>query len=177
MSLLFNTLSRFVIPFHPRNKACLVDAVLCLVTLLCPTLCDPMDCSLPGSSVYGDSPGKKTWVGWHFLLQGIFPTQGSNPGLLYCRWILCHLSHQGSLYTTEEEIQIRREIWILGWIHHGRPAHSYQKCPEDTFFMTTASNKFVTGALKSLKSTKVFSGGQIIVGAAATELETYMQWR
>ena len=40
----------------------------------CPTLCDPMDCSLPGSSVHGDSPGKNTGVGSHALLQGIFPT-------------------------------------------------------------------------------------------------------
>ena len=32
----------------------------------------------------------------HSLLQGIFLTQGSNPGLLHCRQILCHLSHQGS---------------------------------------------------------------------------------
>ena len=40
-----------------------------------------MDCSMPGSSVHGDSPGKNTGVGCHFLLQGIFPTQGSNPGL------------------------------------------------------------------------------------------------
>ena len=42
------------------------------------------------------SPGKNTGVGCHFLLQGIFPTQGSNPGLPYCRKILYHLSHQGS---------------------------------------------------------------------------------
>ena len=35
-------------------------------------------------------------MGSHSLLQGIFPTQGSNPGLLHCRWILYHLSHQGS---------------------------------------------------------------------------------
>ena len=35
-----------------------------------------------------DSPGKNTGVGCHFLLQGIFPTQGSNPGLLHCRQIL-----------------------------------------------------------------------------------------
>ena len=35
-------------------------------------------------------------VGCHSLLEGIFPTQGSNPGLLHCRWILYHLSHQGS---------------------------------------------------------------------------------
>ena len=49
-----------------------------LVTRSCPTLCDPMDCSPPGSSVHGDSPGKNTRVGCHALLQGIFPTQGSN---------------------------------------------------------------------------------------------------
>ena len=52
--------------------------MLYLVTQSCPTLCDPMDCSLPGSSVHGDSLGKNTGVGCHALLQGIFPTQGSN---------------------------------------------------------------------------------------------------
>ena len=52
------------------------------------TFCDPMDYSLPGSSVNGDSPGKNTGMGFHALLQGIFPTQGSNPGLLHCRQIL-----------------------------------------------------------------------------------------
>ena len=46
-----------------------------LIAQSCPTLCDPMDCSPPGSSVYGDSPGKNTGVGCHALLQGIFPTQ------------------------------------------------------------------------------------------------------
>ena len=40
-----------------------------------------MDCSLPGPSDRGDSPGKNTGVGYHALLQRIFPTQGSNPGL------------------------------------------------------------------------------------------------
>ena len=48
----------------------------------CPTLRDPVDCSLPGSSVHGDFPGKNTGVDCHFLLQGIFPTQGSNLLLL-----------------------------------------------------------------------------------------------
>ena len=43
--------------------------VLCLVTQLCPTHCNPMDCSLPGSSVHRDSPGKNTEVGCHALLQ------------------------------------------------------------------------------------------------------------
>ena len=69
--------------------------VLWLVTQSCLTLCDPMDCSPPGSSVHGDSPGKNTGVGCHALLQGIVPTQGSNPGLPHCRQILYCLSHQG----------------------------------------------------------------------------------
>ena len=43
-----------------------------------------------------NSPGKNTRVGCHFLLLGIFPTLGPNPGLLHCRWILYCLSHQGS---------------------------------------------------------------------------------
>ena len=60
------------------------SAVLCLVSQLCPTLCDSMDCSPPGSSVYGDSPGKHTGVACHVLVQGIFPTQGSSPGLPHC---------------------------------------------------------------------------------------------
>ena len=44
-----------------------------------------------------DSPGKSTGVGCHFLLQGIFPTQGSKPGLLHYRPTLYRLSHQESL--------------------------------------------------------------------------------
>ena len=77
------------------------SAVLCLVTQSCPTLCDPMDWSPPGSSVPGDSPGKNIGVGCHALLQGIFPTQGSNPGFPHCRRILYHLSHQSKY----------RELW------------------------------------------------------------------
>ena len=56
----------------------------------CLTLCDPMDCSP------WNSPGQNTGVGSCSLLQGIFPTQGSNPGLLHCRQILYQLSHKGS---------------------------------------------------------------------------------
>ena len=66
----------------------LIDYGLGLVAQSCPTLCDPMDWSPPGSSVHGDSPGKNSAVGCHALLQGIFPTQGSNPGLPHCRQIL-----------------------------------------------------------------------------------------
>ena len=62
-----------------------------------------MDCSPPDSSVHGNSPGKNTGVGSHVLLQSTFPTQGLNPVLLHCRWILYHLNHQGS-------------PWILEWV-------------------------------------------------------------
>ena len=43
-----------------------------------------------------NSPGQNAGVGSLSLLQRIFPTQGSNPGLPHCRWILCQLSHKGS---------------------------------------------------------------------------------
>ena len=62
------------------------------VSQSCPTPCDFMDCSLCS----WNSLDKNTGVGCHALFQGIFPTQGLNPGLSNCRQILYHLSHQGS---------------------------------------------------------------------------------
>ena len=50
-----------------------------LVTQLCLTFGDPKDCSLPGSSVQGDSPGKNIGVGCHALLQGNLPNSGVEP--------------------------------------------------------------------------------------------------
>ena len=69
-----------------------------LVTQLRLTLYNLMDCSPPGSSVHGDSPDKNTRVGCHALLQGIFPTQGSNPGLLHCRQIVYCLYTVNTIY-------------------------------------------------------------------------------
>ena len=74
----------------PGNK------VLCLVAQPCLTLCSPMDCRPPDTSVHGDSSSKHTGVGCHALLQGAFQTQGSNAGILYSRQIPYHLRHQGS---------------------------------------------------------------------------------
>ena len=67
---------------------------ICLVAQSRPTLYDPMNCSPSDSSVHGDSPGKNSGVRCHPLFQGIFTTQGLNPGLLHCRWILYCLSQQ-----------------------------------------------------------------------------------
>ena len=53
--------------------------VCMLSCFLCPTLCNSMNGSLPGSSVHRHSPGKNTGVGCHAIIQGIFLTQGSNP--------------------------------------------------------------------------------------------------
>ena len=75
-------------------------AMLCLFPWSCPTLCNPMDCSPSSFSVHGESPGKITGVGCHDFLQGIFPTQGLNPGLLHYRRILYRLSHQGTSKNT-----------------------------------------------------------------------------
>ena len=63
-----------------------------------------------------DFPGKITRVGCHFLLQGIFPTQGSNLGLMHCRQILYHLNHSGAQRAISEETSKRIEnscVWEL----------------------------------------------------------------
>ena len=65
----------------------IMETIVCLDAQSYPTCCDPMDYSLPGSSVHEDSPGKNTGVVCHALLQGIFPTQGLNSGLPHCREI------------------------------------------------------------------------------------------
>ena len=58
-------------------------------------------------------PGQSTGLGCHFLLQGIFPTQGSNPGLPHSRQMLYHLSHQGSPYFFEPLFgAVGKNTWV-----------------------------------------------------------------
>ena len=84
-----------------------------------------------------DFPGKNTGVGCHFLLQGLFPTQGLNPGLQHCRQILYRLSYEGSptflhtfvfyliasenWYSTKEIIRIKakgkQDLREIKWLH------------------------------------------------------------
>ena len=71
---------------HPKsNNRNIINRPLLLILAYvqsCPTLCNPMDCSPPGSSSPWYFPGRNTEVGCHFFLQGIFLTQGSNSHLL-----------------------------------------------------------------------------------------------
>ena len=71
-----------------------------------------------------NSPGKDTGVDSHSLLLGIFQSQGSNPGLLHCRWILYHLSYQGSpIYSLSEFCW--SEVWkdVTGFSAHKSDQH------------------------------------------------------
>ena len=73
-----------------------------LVPQSCPIHCDPKDCSPEGSSAHGILQERiLELVTSHSLLQGIFSTQGLNPGLLPCRWILYHLSQNGWQYSSK----------------------------------------------------------------------------
>ena len=82
------------------SEAALYETILmgcyscCLINKLCLTPCNLMDYGPPSSSV----PGKNAGAGSHFLLQGIFPTLGSNPHLLCWQADSLPLSHQGSIW-------------------------------------------------------------------------------
>ena len=92
------------------------------VAQLCPTLYDPMDCSLPGSSVHGIFQARVLeWVA--FPSQGIFPTQELNLGLLHCRQTLYHLSHQGSPHSVYVlQICCRRLLRVPGTARRSNPS-------------------------------------------------------
>ena len=96
--------------------------VSCLVAQLCPTLCDPVDCSSPGSSSLG-FPRQEYWSGSPFPCDGIFLTQGLNLGPLHCRQFLYHRSHQQSLKGLKGPKgapKIQRQEGTLGLLGLGR---------------------------------------------------------
>ena len=94
---------------------------MCCAVLSCSVLSDfwdPIDYSLLGSSVLGNSPGKNTGVDCHALLQRIFPTQGSNPGLLHCRQILYYLSYREALWMSvwRKAAHVFVRVWVSMWL-------------------------------------------------------------
>ena len=115
---------------------------VCLVTQSCPTL-QPIDNSLPGTSVHGDSPDKNTGMGCRALFQEILPTQGSNPGHPRCRQIPYHLSPQRS--PVLEQLPSRILEWVAMPSSRGssQPRDwtqvSYVSSPAYGFFTTSAT--------------------------------------
>ena len=99
------------------------------VAQLGPMLCDPTNCNPPGSAVHGDSPSKNTGV--DCPLQGIFPTQGSDPGVLHCRRVLYQLSHQGitwTIFTSNECVE--HLLYTGGRSIAGEKVSGQGLCPE-----------------------------------------------
>ena len=79
--------------FNIDEKQCLITILKVKVSQSCPTLCDPMDCNLPGSSVHGILQARTLeWVAIPF--SGYFPNPRTEP--TFPTLILCRLSHQGS---------------------------------------------------------------------------------
>ena len=91
---------KFYNPLKISSKK--LSCVCVCVCILCHSVVSD---SLQPHGLYSpwNSPGQNTVVGSLSLLQGIFPTQGSNPGLPHCRRVLYQLSHKGS-------------PWILEWV-------------------------------------------------------------
>ena len=102
--------------------------------------CSVMSNSLLLHGLYSswNSPGQKTRVGSLSLLQGIFPAQGSNPGLLHCRRILYQLSHQES-------------PWILEWVAYPF-ARGSSRPRIQTGISCIASRFFTNWAIRELMS-------------------------
>ena len=89
----------------------------------------PMNHSLPGPCPW-NSPGKNTGVDCHFLLQGIFPTQGLNLSLLHCWQILYHLSHQGNIETVNLALILKSQVRMCSFVFALQPSsviYSYHK--------------------------------------------------
>ena len=114
------------------------------VAQLCLTLCNPMDCSPSGSSVHGILQARiLVWFARGSssgdpLLQGIFPTQGSNSGLLHCKQILNDPSHGGW--------EVKGECWPLsqisgGWAE-GAEWLNKPPSPETSHWTSGASGQF-----------------------------------
>ena len=97
----FYTFPLRIIPFSKYSSFLLVCCVFNCVQLFV----IPWNVALQ-APLSMEFSGKNTAVGCHFLLQGIFPTQGSNPGLLHCRRNLLPLSHLGSLLRSKLKLSL-----------------------------------------------------------------------
>ena len=109
------------------------------VSRLCPTLCDPMDCSPPGSSVHGISQTRT-----HVLLQGIFPTEGLNLCLLHWQTDSLSLSH------------VHEALPSLCRTSHRTPSHSAPLYVQSKELFTVLSSLCVSSPLERSPPSAIF---------------------
>ena len=83
----------------------------------CPTLCGPVDYSLPGSSVHGII--RQEYWEWIALPFSRSTSQGSNPSLLYCSWILYHLSPRNTKKTGVGSLSLLQGIFLTQGLNRG----------------------------------------------------------
>ena len=96
-------------------RRCSISLIMKVKSLSCVQLfATPWIVACPKLLRPWDFQGKSTGVGCHFLLQGTFPTQGSNPGLSHCRQTLYHLSHQGTNHEGNAKPQWEITSCLLG---------------------------------------------------------------
>ena len=134
-----------------------------LVAQSCPALCSPMDYSPPGSPAMEFSK-QEYWSGLPFPLQGIAPTQGLNPGLLHCRWILNQLSH-------------KENPRILEWVAYSFSSGSSQ--PRNRTRVSCIASRFFTNwaireADKSLGEVLSSWSSPGHLGSSATEVVIWL---
>ena len=98
-------LAWLLVRYNYSSCAHISSLLFCIAEVKCSESCSVMSDSLRFHGLHSpwNSLGQNTGVGSLSLLQGIFPTQGSNPGLSHCRWILYQLSHKGSPCIAEED--------------------------------------------------------------------------
>ena len=103
---------------HRLQDSILVDLFFLKVIQWCLTLWDPVDWGLPGPSLHGIL----VWIGVFScsLPHGIFPTQGSNTGLPYCRWILLPAEPPGKpRYTGVDSLSLLQRNFLTQELNRG----------------------------------------------------------
>ena len=147
----------------------------------CPTVCDPVDSSLPGSSLW-DSPDKNAEVSCRFFCQGIFSPLGSNPCLLHllhwqaeffttgATWealsfgkrVKCHISLILSvpliirLHTHTNLMTIQGVGWVIEWKWNFANEHKY-------FYLPPSSRNINMGLFYCLRKVETHHQGNIII--------------
>ena len=103
------------------------------------------------------SPGQNTGVGSLSLLEGIFPTQGWNPGLPHCRWILYQLSHKGSPTSRSKALLTCQHIPCLGHNDGFRPGLSIELLTHCDFCRTAILLSLLAQVVKSTRLRAILS--------------------